>query len=140
MSGARSRNRGKTWEQECARLMAEVTGLDVVTGRSLGLTYGPDLVTVTDRDQQGRALGFSPDVAGWAIEAKAVKVRNPKAWLRQAEGQRLAIHVPVVLWKRPRKKFEEGSAFLLDETAPRGWVETTIGEWIDRRLTTGEAA
>jgi hypothetical protein len=140
MSGSSSRRKGHVFEVYVASFLTAYLDLDVRTGRFFGLTYGADVVTVTGYDAKGRPATFDPDVLGWSVECKAVARRDPAGWLRQADEQKAPGTTPVVLWKRPRKKFEEGSAFLLDESAPRGWVETTIGEWIDRRLTTGEAA
>ncbi len=140
MSGAASRRRGHAWEVQAARELAAATGLEVVTTRAVGASYGADLCVITAHDRLGRAVAHVPHVNGFSVEAKNVAIRSPKAWLQQAIDQSLPGTTPVVLWKRRGKSFRSGSAFLIDDAAPRGWVELTIGEWIDRRLTRGQAA
>lgn len=131
MSGASSRRRGHNWEVELSNNLSEVLLLDIRTGRFFGLTYGADLVTVTGYDGKGRPVTFRPDVLGWSVEAKADKSRRISKWLRQADEQKAPGTTPVVLWKRPHKHWRDGSAFLIDEDASRGWSEQTIGEWLD---------
>lgn len=131
MSGRSSRQRGHRWEQTLARVLTETTGLDIRTGRYFGLTYGADLVTVTGYDAHERPVTYDPHILGWSIEAKNVATRCPKAWLRQADQQKAPGTVPVVLWNRRHHPFEKGSAFLLDDEAPRGWVELGIDEFLD---------
>lgn len=130
MSGSSGRRKGHGYEVRCARELFEVTGIDVRTGRFFGLTYGCDLVTVTGYDNLGRPATFEPSVLGWSIECKAVAQRNPRKWLRQARNQAAPGTTPVVLWQRKHHPFGAGSAFLIDEDAPRGWTETSIEEWL----------
>ena len=132
MSGAYSRDRGRRYEVLCANELAWRLGLDVVTTRSLGATYGADLATVTAYDAHGRPAMHSPSVLGWSIECKAVKRRNPSGWLKQAREQAAPGRRPVVLWKKPRASWQDGSVFLEDEDAPRGWVELPVGEWLSQ--------
>lgn len=131
MSGASSRRRGHDWEVLLANELSEVTGLHVVTTRSLGANYGADLATVTGYDARERPVTHDPAVLGWSCEAKAVKRRDPAGWLRQADEQRAPNTIPVVLWKRPNKGWREGSAFVIDDAAPRGWWEMSIATWVD---------
>ena len=130
MSGASSRRRGHSFEVESANELSERTGLHIVTGRFFGLTYGSDLVTVTGYDARERPVTYAPDVLGWAIECKAAKRRTPTQWLTQATEQAAPGLRPVVLWKRPRASWEDGSAFVWDKDAPRGWWEMPIREWV----------
>jgi hypothetical protein len=124
MSGKSSRDKGHRWERKLANILSDLTGLDVRTTRSLGATYGADLATVTGYDQLGRPAAHIPSVLGWSIEAKAVKTRYPKAWVKQAIEQSLQGTRPVVLWKVGRK----GSAFL---PAPHeGWIEMPLDDWL----------
>lgn len=131
MSGARSRDKGHRWEVKCANELSERTGLQIVTTRSLGATYGADLCTVTSHDARGRPVTHVPSVLGWSVECKAWSVRIPRAWLRQAEEQKAPGLHSVVLWLKPHHEWESGSAFVLDEEAPRGWREMSIGEWCE---------
>lgn len=130
MSGASSRRRGHSFEVLCANELSERTGLHIVTGRYFGLHYGADLVTVTGYDARERPVTYEPSVLGWACECKAAKRRDPAGWLRQADEQKAPGTKPVVLWKRPYRAWDEGSAFLLDEDAPRGWWEMPIRDWV----------
>lgn len=132
MSGASSRRKGHEWERCLARELSAEFDYDIRTTRSLGANYGVDIATVTAYDAHGRPVNHEPHVLGWAVEAKAVPRRVPRAWLRQADEQKTPGTVPVVLWKRPRKPWDEGSAFLLDDTQPRGWREMPISQWVSR--------
>lgn len=134
VSGAASRRKGHAYEQEVSRELREATGLHVVTTRSLGATYGSDICTVVALDGLGRPVVHVPSVRGWAIEVKNVRKRNPSGWLKQACDQAAPGTTPVVLWRRARKPFREGSAFTVDEDAPRGWREEPISVWLDRLL------
>ena len=130
MGGARNRRHGHQWEVLCGHELSERLGLDVVTTRSLGASYGSDLATVTAYDAHGRPVTHDPAVCGWAVETKNVRQRNPKQWLTQATEQAAPGLLPVVLWKRPRASWEDGSAFVWDASAPRGWWEMPIREWV----------
>lgn len=140
MSGSSSRNRGHRFEVTCANELSQRTGLEIVTGRFFGLTYGADLVTVTGHDQLGRPVTYDPDVLGWSVECKAVARRNPGKWLQQAEEQRAPNTTPVVLWRKKNYSWEQGSAFLHDNDDPRGWREISITEWLDQLDAATEAA
>lgn len=140
VSGASSRRRGHTYEVASANELAERTGLDVVTTRSLGANYGADLATVTGYDARGRPVTHEPSVLGWTIECKAVKQRNPRQWLTQATEQSAPGTRPVVLWKRPRASWEDGSAFVWDVDAPRGWWEMPIRTWVEGLAVESDAA
>lgn len=131
MSGKYSRRRGHEFEVECANRLSEHTGLDIVTTRSLGATYGADLCTVTAYDNHGRPVTHIPSVLGFSIECKAVVQRCPKQWLRQATNQAAPGTTPVVLWSRKHYAWGKGSAFISDPDAPRGWRETPISEWLE---------
>lgn len=132
MSGASSRKRGHDWERLLANELSAEFDVHIITGRSMGLHYGGDLITVTGYDARERPVTYEPSVLGYAIEAKAVKRRDPAGWLSQADEQKAPGTVPVVLWKRPNKQWHEGSAFLIDDTQPRGWREMPISEWVGR--------
>lgn len=134
MSGRASRDKGKKFEQRCARELSAVTGLTVVTTRSLGATYGADLCTVTAHDNHGRPVTFDPSVLGYSVECKAVVERSPNKWLTQARDQAAPGTTPVVLWLRKYYPFAKGSAFVYDDEAPRGWREMTISEWVAEHL------
>lgn len=131
MSGRPSRQKGHRYERECANELSERLGIDVVTTRSLGANYGADLATVTAYDAHGRPVTHTPSVRGWSVETKNVKRRNPAGWLRQAIDQAAPGFKPVVLWKCPRAKWEDGSAFVMDHDAPRGWWEMPIRQWVE---------
>lgn len=135
MGGRASRQKGHRYEVACANELSERLGLDVVTTRSLGANYGADLATVIAYDAHGRPAMHLPSVLGWSVETKNVKRRNPAGWLRQAREQAAPGRRPVVLWKRPRAAWEEGSVFLDDAEAPRGWVELPIHEWLSQGWT-----
>lgn len=130
MSGASSRRRGHVWERECANTLTSVLRLDIRTTRSVGASYGADLCTVTGYDAHGRPVLHVPEVLGFSIECKFVAARNPRQWLRQAAEQAAPGLIPVVLWRRKHHLFAQGSAFLDDPDAPRGWVEMPIAEWL----------
>lgn len=131
MSGAASRRRGHGYEVDCANELSDRTGLDIRTTRSLGANYGADLATITGYDARERPVTHEPAVLGWSCECKAVKRRDPAGWLRQADEQKAPGTIPVVLWKRPRAAWMDGSAFVYDSAAPRGWWEMPIATWVE---------
>lgn len=134
MSGRASRSKGHRFERECANALSAITGLTVVTTRSLGATYGADLCTVTGYDGHGRPVTHVPSVLGFSIECKNDKSRNIAGWLRQARLQAAPDTMPVVLWRKRNHALAKGSAFVYDDEAPRGWVEINLETWITEHL------
>jgi hypothetical protein len=83
--GRRNRRAGAQWERDVARYLTDVTGLEIVTARSVsgGYQAGSDLVTLTSHGPGGQ-VDWEPTVHGWSIEAKAEQSHRPTPWLRQA--------------------------------------------------------
>lgn len=130
MSGASSRRKGHRYEVRTAKVLSDLTGLDIRTTRSLGASYGADVATVTGYDAHDRPVTHVPEVLGWSVECKNWSVREPGTWLRQAAQQAAPGLTPVVLWNRQNHAYEAGSAFVYDVRATYGWRETSIGEWL----------
>ncbi len=105
-NGARSRRKGKAWEQKVARLLREELGLEARRG------------------WQARKGDDAPDVIvdgqPWWVECKCGKMPNPRAALRQCEEAAPAGHHPMVV--------------IHDDAPPGGkareWVAMPLESWI----------
>lgn len=131
MGGAANRRKGHAYEVKSANELSERLHLDIRTTRSLGANYGADVATVTGYDAHGRPALHIPTILGWSVECKAVASRSPGKWLKQAEDQMVQGAIPVVLWRRLHKPWDQGLAFLRDEEAPRRVAEVLIEEWLE---------
>lgn len=129
MGGRYSRDKGHRYERNCANRLSGRTGLEVLTTRKLGASYGADLATVTGYDGNGRPAVHVPSVLGWSVECKDVEAWAPEAWVDQAVNQAAPDTRPVVLANRSGCPFGKGWALFPDPTY--GWVATSIDNWME---------